>query len=159
MPNRDLQWDDATKLNGGIDASFLKNRMSLTLDGFYDYRYNMLTTLSSSVPLTVGAALPSQNFRTVAAFGTEISLGWTDRINKDWSYKVRGFFSWSDNKQIKVDYDQGLKGTYLDPSGRSTDMGFLGLKSMGILRTQADLDALLEKIQPIPFMVKNLRWV
>ncbi|PAC28888.1 TonB-dependent receptor [Flectobacillus sp. BAB-3569] len=145
MPNRDLQWDDATKLNGGIDASFLKNRMSLTLDGFYDYRYNMLTTLTSSVPLTVGAALPSQNFGTVAAFGTEISLGWTDRINKDWSYKVRGFFSWSDNKQIKVDYDQGLKGTYRDPNGRSTDMGFLGLKSMGILRTQADLDALLEK--------------
>jgi hypothetical protein len=44
MPNRDVSWDDDTKLNGGIDASFLRNRLNLTIDGFYDHRYNMLTT-------------------------------------------------------------------------------------------------------------------
>jgi hypothetical protein len=49
--------------------------------------------------------------------------------------------SWSDNKQVKVDFDKGLTGTFRDPSGRSTDMGVLGLKSMGMLRTQADVDA------------------
>ncbi|MDI9861149.1 SusC/RagA family TonB-linked outer membrane protein [Flectobacillus roseus] len=145
MPNRDVSWDDDTKLNGGIDASFLRNRLNLTIDGFYDHRYNMLTSLTSSVPLTVGAALPSENFATVDGFGTEISLGWTNKINQDWSYKVRGFMSWSDNKQVKVDFDKGLTGTFRDPSGRSTDMGVLGLKSMGMLRTQADVDALLAK--------------
>lgn len=145
MPNRDISWDDDTKLNGGIDASFLRNRLNLTIDGFYDHRYNMLTSLTSSVPLTVGAALPSENFATVDGFGTEISLGWTNKISQDWSYKVRGFMSWSDNKQVKVDFDKGLTGTFRDPSGRSTDMGALGLKSMGMLRTQADVDALLAK--------------
>ena len=145
MPNRDVSWDDDTKLNGGIDASFLRNRLNLTIDGFYDHRYNMLSSLVSSVPLTVGATLPSENFSTVDGFGTEISLGWTNKINQDWSYKVRGFMSWSDNKQVKVDFDKGLTGTFRDPSGRSTDMGVLGLKSMGMLRTQADVDALLAK--------------
>ncbi|MEA5257823.1 TonB-dependent receptor [Arcicella aquatica] len=145
IPNPDVQWDSDTKLNAGIDANFLNNRLSFGLDAFYDHRYNMLVTLASSVPLTVGAALPSENFATIDGFGTEISLGWASKINKDWSYKVRGFFSWSDNKQIKVDYDKGLTGTYLDPTGKSTDMGFLGLRSAGMIRTQADLDALLAK--------------
>lgn len=145
MPNTDIHWDDDTKINAGIDAAFFNNRLSVTLDGFYDHRYNMLTSLTSSVPLNVGATLPSENFATVDGFGTEISVGWSSKITKDWSYKVRGFFAWSDNKQVQVDYDKGLKGTYLDPTGQSTDRGVLGLKCAGMLRTQEDVDALLAK--------------
>lgn len=161
MPNRDVRWDSDTKLNAGIDANFLQNRLSLGIDAFYDHRYDMLVTLASSVPLTVGATLPSENFATVDGFGTEVSLGWTSKINKDWSYKVRGFFAWSDNKQVKVDFDKGLTGTYLDPTGRSTDQGVLGYKYLGMLRTQADVDALLAKypnytidgVKPLPGML------
>ncbi|MEA5404846.1 TonB-dependent receptor [Arcicella sp. DC2W] len=161
MPNREVRWDSDTKLNAGIDANFLQNRLSLGIDAFYDHRYDMLVTLASSVPLTVGAALPSENFATVDGFGTEVSLGWTSKINKDWSYKVRGFFAWSDNKQVKVDFDKGLTGTYQDPTGRSTDMGLLGYKCLGMLRTQADVDALLAKypnytidgVKPLPGML------
>ncbi|MBB6003761.1 TonB-dependent receptor [Arcicella rosea] len=161
MPNRDVRWDSDTKLNAGIDANFLQNRLSLGIDAFYDHRYNMLFTLVSSVPLTVGATLPSENFATVDGFGTEVSLGWTSKINKDWSYKVRGFFAWSDNKQVKVDLDKGLTGTYLDPTGRSTDQGVLAYKYLGMLRTQADVDALLAKypnytidgVKPLPGML------
>lgn len=161
MPNRAVRWDSDTKLNAGIDASFLQNRLSFGFDAFYDHRYDMLVTLASSVPLTVGATLPSENFATVDGFGTELSLGWTSKITKDWSYKVRGFFAWSDNKQVKVDFDKGLTGTYLDPTGKSTDQGVLGYKSLGMLRTQADVDALLAKypnytidgVKPLPGML------
>ncbi|MEA5426727.1 SusC/RagA family TonB-linked outer membrane protein [Arcicella lustrica] len=145
IPNPEVRWDSDTKLNAGIDANFLQNRLSLGIDAFYDHRYDMLVTLASSVPLTVGAALPSENFATIDGFGTEVSLGWSSKINKDWSYKVRGFFAWNDNKQVKVDFDKGLTGTYLDPTGKSTDMGLLGYKCLGMLRTQADVDALLAK--------------
>ncbi|QIP13621.1 TonB-dependent receptor [Spirosoma aureum] len=145
MANRQARWDDNTKYNVGIDAQFLKNRLSVTLDAFYDHRYNMLTTLSSSVPLLVGATLPSENYATVNGFGTEISLGWNDKIGSDWSYKVNTFFTWNDNKQVLVDVDRGKIGTYLDPTGKSNDMGVLGYHYLGMFRTQQDVDQYLEK--------------
>ena len=46
-----VRWDNNEKYNAGIDARFLNNRLSLTADGFYDHRYNLLTNISSSVPL------------------------------------------------------------------------------------------------------------
>ena len=145
MANESLRWDDNTKLNAGIDAGFFGNKLNLSVDAFFDKRYNMLTSITSSVPLTVGATLPSENFATINSFGTEISLGWSNKINNDWSYKINGFLSWSDNKQVKVDFDKGLKGTIYDPTNQSTDQGVLGLRSLGILRTQAEVDALLAK--------------
>ncbi|UFH52678.1 TonB-dependent receptor [Spirosoma sp. KNUC1025] len=145
MANRLARWDNNTKYNIGLDAQFLKNRLSVTLDAFYDHRYNMLTSLTSSVPLLVGANLPSENYATINGFGTELSVGWSDKIGSDWSYKVNTFFTWNDNKQILVDVDKGKIGTYLDPTGRSSDMGVLGYHYLGMFRTQQDVDQYLEK--------------
>ncbi|MDF7816408.1 TonB-dependent receptor [Runella sp. MFBS21] len=145
MSNRQARWDNNTKYNFGIDAQFLKNRLSFGFDAFYDHRYNMLTALTSSVPLLVGATLPSENYASVDGFGYEISLGWSNKINSDWSYKINTFLSWSDNKQLKVDVDKGKLGTYEDPIGKSTDMGVQGYHYLGMFRTQQDVDSWLEK--------------
>lgn len=145
MANPNARWDDNTKYNFGIDAQFFNGRLSTNLDGFYDHRYNMLTAISSSVPLTVGASLPSENYASVDGFGGEFSVNWNGSFRKDWSYRIGGFFSWSDNKQIMVDIDKGFVGTYRDPNGRSTDRGILGYRYAGMLRSQADVDALLAK--------------
>jgi len=140
MANRRARWDNNEKYNAGIDARFLNNRLSLTADGFYDHRYNLLTNITSSVPLLVGATLPSENFATVDAFGYELSLGYGDKVNNDLAYRVNTFFTWSDNKQIKVDVDPGKIGQYDDPTGRSSDPGVLGYKYLGMFRTQEDVD-------------------
>ncbi|GAB3577585.1 SusC/RagA family TonB-linked outer membrane protein [Hymenobacter daeguensis] len=140
MANRRVRWDNNEKYNAGIDARFLNDRLSFTADGFYDHRYNLLTNITSSVPLLVGATLPSENFATVDAFGTEVSLGYGDKINNDLAYRVNTFFTWSDNKQIKVDVDPGKIGQYDDPTGKSSDQGILGYKYLGMFRTQADVD-------------------
>ena len=140
LVNPEVRWDDDAKLNFGIDANFLNNRMSFGLDAFLDHRYNMLTSLSASAPLTIGATPPSENYSIMNAFGYEISLGWNQKVNKDLSFKVNTFLSWSDNVQIKTDVSAGLKGTYLDPTGQSTDQGKLALRSLGMFRTQADVD-------------------
>lgn len=145
MSNRQARWDNNTKYNFGIDAQFLKNRLSFGFDAFYDHRYNMLTALTSSVPLLVGATLPSENYASVDGFGYEISLGWSNKITSDWSYKINTFLSWSDNKQLKVDVDKGKLGTYEDPIGKSTDMGVQGYHYLGMFRTQQDVDSWLEK--------------
>ncbi|HEX5655148.1 MAG TPA: SusC/RagA family TonB-linked outer membrane protein [Chitinophagaceae bacterium] len=145
IPNPDVRWDDNLKLNGGIDARFLKNRLSSSLDVFYDHRYNMLTALTASVPILIGSAIASENFSTVNAYGFEFSTGWRDNINKDFTYNINTFFNWSDAKNVKVDVEKGKVGTYEDPTGKSTDMGVQGYHYLGMFRTQADVDNWLSK--------------
>lgn len=145
MPNPYIHWDDDTKLNAGFDARFLKNRLSATVEGFYDHRYNLLTALSASVPLTVGSTIGSENFSTINGYGYEVSLGWKDNLSKDVNYYINGFFNWNDAKAIKVDVNKGLIGTYEDPIGKSTDMGFKGLYYIGMFRSQAEVNDFLAK--------------
>ena len=141
LANRAARWDDDTKYNGGIDAQFFGGRLSFSADYFYDHRYNMLSGLTSSAPLLIGAALPSENYSTIDGFGYELSLGYGDKIVKDLSYRVNTFFSWNDNKQILVDVARGQLGQYDDPTGRSQDMGYLGYHYTGMFRTQEDINA------------------
>ncbi|GEO04424.1 SusC/RagA family TonB-linked outer membrane protein [Adhaeribacter aerolatus] len=144
MPNPEVRWDDVTKINVGIDAGFLENRLSATLDGFHDHRYNMLYTRGASIPLTVGGTMPDENYATVNSFGYEISVGWKDNVGSDFNYYANSFLSWSDNKRILVDYAPGDVGTYLYPINQSTDQGIEGYHYLGMFRTQEDVDRFLE---------------
>lgn len=140
MPNRNVKWDKDDKFNVGIDAKFLNSRLSFSADGFYDRRSNQLANLTSSVSLLVGAITPSENYGKSNSFGYEISTGWKDNIGKDWSYNINSFLSWSDNEVLIGDFPVGDIGTYLDPTGKSTDRGFFGYRYLGIFRTQQQLD-------------------
>jgi hypothetical protein len=141
MANPRARWDDDIKYNAGIDAQFFNGRLSFTLDGYYDHRYNMLTAISSAVPLLVGATLPSENYGSVDGFGYEVSLGYNNRITKDLGFRLNTFFTWNDNKQILVDVERGKLGTYLDPTGQSSDQGVFGYHYAGFLRTDDEAAA------------------
>jgi TonB-linked SusC/RagA family outer membrane protein len=145
IPNPAARWDDDIKVNFGIDAKALNSRLSATVDAFYDHRYNMLTTLNASIPLTVGSNISAENYNTVDAYGYEISLGWNDRIGRDINYYVNGFLSWSDAKAIKVDVQKGIRGTWEDPNGHSLDRGVRGYHYLGMFRTQEEVDAFMSK--------------
>lgn len=145
IANREVHWDNVDKYNIGLDARFFNNRLSISTDAYIDYRSNMLSNLASSPSILIGASLPSENFGKANTFGYELSATWKDNINKDWNYKITANYSWSDNKQIVIDQAKGLNGTYLDGLNKSSDMGFLGYKSLGILRSQAEVNALLAK--------------
>ncbi len=140
LANRAVQWDNVDKYNAGIDARFLNNRLSASFDGFLDKRYNMLSNLTSSPSILIGTAIPSENFGKVNTFGFEASVTWKDNISKNWSYYVTTNFNWMDNKVLVSDFPVGDKGTFKDPTGKSSDMGFYGYHSLGILRTQQDVD-------------------
>ncbi|WP_158827505.1 SusC/RagA family TonB-linked outer membrane protein [Mucilaginibacter lacusdianchii] len=141
LANPNVRWDNANKYNLGLDLQFLKNRLSMSVDGFLDHRYNGLANLTSSTPLVVGANVPTENYAVGDNFGYEISATWRDHIGKDATYYITANFSWSDNKYIKVDQDAGKAGTYLDGINRSSDLGLLGYVYAGFLRTQADVDS------------------
>lgn len=145
LANRDVHWDSQNKYNIGLDARFLKNRLSVTADGYLNKSFNMLSNLTSAPSILIGTPLPSENFGKANTFGYEFSATWKDNFSKDWGYYVTTNFSWSDNKVLVADVPKGNIGTYLDPTGKSSDMGFLGYHSLGMFRSQADIDAYVAK--------------
>ena len=145
LPNYFGRWDDVTKKNIGLDASFLNNRLSAGIDFYHDHGYNLLTTLSASVPLTIGSVMPAENYATINSFGTEILLGWKSQIGKSAGYNVNGFLAWNDDKNLIVDVEPLNVGTWRDPTGRSSDMGVMGYHYLGMFRSQQEVEAYLEK--------------
>ncbi len=136
-------WDHRTETDYGVDMQFLKNRLSVTGDYFWTHGYDLLTTLSGAVPFLIGNTPPAENYGIVDNFGTEITVGWADHINSDWSYNVKVFYSWSDDKNIREDIAPGLIGTAQDRTGKSDDGGVFGFESLGLIRTQAQANQII----------------
>jgi TonB-linked SusC/RagA family outer membrane protein len=143
IPNPIIEWDHQTKTDYGMDMAFLKNRLTVTADYYWNHNYDLLTQLNGAVPLTIGQTTPNENYNIVNTFGYEISATWRDHIGSDWSYNITPFFSWSDDKNIREDIAPGLVGTIQDRTGKSDDGGVLGFEYTNMFRTQAQLSSFM----------------
>ena len=94
--NPNVSWERARKTNIGIETKFLKNKISLTIDGFTEYRDQILWKREDQT-LLVQANLQPTNIGIVTNKGIEIELGFEDSY-KDFKYGIKGNFSYSKNK-------------------------------------------------------------
>lgn len=143
IPNVDVTWNKEFKTSYGVDMAFLKNRLSFSGEYYWNHGTDILTSLSSSVPATIGATTPTENYTNANTFGWEFSVAWRDKIGKDFTYSFSPFYTWMDNKMLKVDQSAAILGTIEDVTNKSSDLGVFGYKSLGIIRTQADADAII----------------
>jgi hypothetical protein len=154
-PNPDIKWDRTTQRNIGVDIGMLRNRLTVTLDGYYNAGRNLITDMSGAlnVPITVGGSFAEQNYGSVNSWGTEISVTWNDKIGRDISYSIGANFGWSNNKVLQsierpFDYESKLNASGVRTIGYSSYGPVWGYRTWkgtstgdGILRTDADLDA------------------
>lgn len=141
-PNRAATWSDELKTNFGMEANFLRERLSFNLESFYNIGTNMLIERTASIPFTVGGTVASENYGEIDFFGYEVGLGWQDQIGQDFSYGIDTRFSWSDNKVIKSNFnEEDILLPWNAKPGQSTDFGVWGYDYLGMFRTQADVDA------------------
>mgnify|MGYP000721312179 CR=1 FL=1 len=81
-PNPDAHWDNTDKFNLGFDLRFLNNRLSATVDVYYDINSDILNQNIGGIigtPIFAGGALTEVNFGRIDAFGSEFSLNWRDK--------------------------------------------------------------------------------
>ncbi|HWK57641.1 MAG TPA: TonB-dependent receptor [Parapedobacter sp.] len=145
LANRAITWEKSLSYNGGIDAQFLDNKFNIKIDGFFRHTYDILGSRQLSIPSTLGATLPDENYQEIDSRGFEIELGYANQAgnsDKSIAYFVRGNFGYATNKVVKLDEAENIR-PYLSKIGRPVN-GILGYVASGILRTQADLDALPE---------------
>jgi TonB-linked SusC/RagA family outer membrane protein len=99
IANEYLQWESITSQGIGLDASFLKQRLTLEADLYDKLTEGILT--SPSIYLTMGTAgAPTQNTSDMRNRGVEITLGWRDKIG-ELNYAVSGNFAYNKNKIVK----------------------------------------------------------
>ena len=141
-PNPEATWSDDFKQNVGLDARFLKSRLSTTVEGFYNKGTNMLIERTGNVPVTVGGSIASENWGKVDFFGYELAVGWDDNVGKDFRYGINTRFSWYDNKVHRLNYNQSDLAYPWNPGpGRSSDNGVWGHDYLGMFKTMDDVNA------------------
>jgi len=158
-----LQWEVVKEFNIGLDFAMFDRRLTGEID-----LYNKLATKALyTIPLPnvgFGNSLLT-NAADVLNRGVEFALGWSEELNKNFRYSIRGNITFNHNevKNIglgKALYDGSLNNGYL---ATITDIGlpigsFYVYKTNGIYQTQAEIDASthLPTTQPGDFRIVDM---
>ena len=149
--NRDITWDKSYKFNFGIDNRFLNNRLSVGLDFYREWNRDMLINILQAVPSTVGTQSAASNNGEIDNWGWELSLGWRDKIGKDFKYNIGINTGYSDNKVLRMDFDQNFYYRQIQRNGR-TDIGTWGMQCIGMFRSFQDIDEYFTKYHITSYM-------
>ena len=93
----DVTWEKATKQNYGIDVTLLNERLSLSVDYFYEKRKDILMK-PDYLPSILGMSLPVVNVGKTQNKGYELQAKWNDKLGKDFRYWINANLSFARNK-------------------------------------------------------------
>lgn len=139
LPNSNLTWEKSNSAGFGVDATLYKN-IRFSFDYWKRQSYDILGSRILAVPNEFGTTLPPENYGKVSSHGIEIELGYNNNIGRNFSYNVKGMFTYAANKVIRKDVAANTQ-DYANPNGKPLNYG-TGYQALGILRTQKDLDNL-----------------
>ena len=142
IPNTEITWEKSLDIDYGFDMQILRNRLSLSVGGFYKHTYDILGDRLDSLPSTFGGTMPKENYATIDTKGFEIELSYKDKIGDDFSYNISGNLGYAVNELITKDEAENIR-PYKSELGYNTDRQ-MGYVATDIIRTQTELDALPE---------------
>lgn len=99
--NPNVTWERAEKYDLGVEAKFISDKLSITMDMFKENRNNILTTLAI-IPDVYGvsaSSVPPANVGKTTNKGYDFTLTWSDHIGK-LGYSLEGDVSYAQNKVL-----------------------------------------------------------
>ncbi len=153
LSNPDIKWEEQVTSNIGIDAKFLDNSLSISMDAFSKKTEDLL--LSAQVSGILGAAAPGSSAPTVNAGtvenrGFEFAVSYNKAVSEDFRFNVSYNFTTLENEVLFVASENGFEqggnfGVGLEPPSRmeaGKPIGyFYGYQTDGIFQNQAEIDA------------------
>ncbi len=118
-----VTWEKATKQNYGIDMNFLKDRLSFSLDYFYERRKDILRK-PDFTPAILGVTLPIINVGETENKGFEVQVKWNDSLNNGLRYWVNGNLSFARNKILFMN-EVAQNESWMYATGRPIDSRFM----------------------------------
>ncbi len=107
IKNPNIGWEKARKIDAGFDAQFMNGLFGLTVDYFHEHRKDILLDINPRTPAYIGARLMPANVGEMKNYGVDIELTHFNKINKDFSYNVKGTFGFARNEVIKYNDAEG----------------------------------------------------
>ena len=138
LPNNDVTWEKENKLDVGIDFGVFNNKLTGTIDYFYNNRYDILTT-RGTVSQIFGQTLPPVNLGKTSNKGFEIELNYRDHIGKDFNYFVKATYSFAKNKVVFRD-EPTYRYAYQQSTGQSINQNLIYKWTGHFFTDQADID-------------------
>ncbi|GAB3512362.1 TonB-dependent receptor [Spirosoma knui] len=143
LGNPDLTWEKSAILNVGADASFLQNKLSLSVDYFNKVTSDILYS-RQDIPLLFGAGFPDYNVAKVRNKGWEVSATYnlnTKAVKQSFSVNL------ADNKNtlLALTYGADQQIANVDAFGFIRKVGqpitqYWGYQTNGYFQNQADVD-------------------
>lgn len=140
--NPNITWEVANTYNIGIETKFLKY-FNFEADFFKTKRNNILATRNAAIPEYAGLTLPDENIGECSNIGTELTLGFTKQLNRDWTIMASGNFTYNHSTIDFIDEPsetlpwQRRTGLSI---GTNEDL-YLMYEADGIFRTKEELDS------------------
>ena len=133
-----MEWETTTKVDLGIDGKLFNNKIDFTVD-FYRNKTTGIFQKRESIPLESGleSTLPYANIGDMSSWGLDGHAAYSQSINKDMDFTVRGNFTLARNR---VDYweQSGVNYPYQSYSG--VPYGVLrGLIALGLFKDEEDI--------------------
>ncbi|MGM9866848.1 MAG: SusC/RagA family TonB-linked outer membrane protein [Lepagella sp.] len=147
--NPDLKWEKTYQTNVGIDASFLRNRLSVSLDYFYKDTKDMLVEKPYIATIGEGGYC-WYNGGEMTNQGFEGQINWRDEAGKGFSYELGLNISVQKNKVTDLldDIYYNYGGGYAEHSLVGQSFGsWMGFKTDGVFHSQAEVDEYCSKYQ------------
>lgn len=138
MAYPDATWEKERATNIGIDASFDMG-LSVQVDVFDKYRYDILATPYSVLPSFVGFKIPNMNIGEVDNKGLEITARFDHSSDAGVNWFVEGNTSFARNR-IVFNSETPKTYAYQERTGHRVDQPFV-LIADGFFMDQADIDS------------------
>ncbi len=148
-PNPYLTWATSATYNVGFDFGVLNNRLSGSFDAFYKTEKDILGSRIVTIPDTYGQSLAPENYAERSWRGVEFNAMWRDKaFGGQLDYSIYGNVGFSKDQWDVLDqtalYSPGGNLEEFSAIGKPLNR-LSGLKTLGIVRTQEQLDELIAK--------------
>ncbi len=138
QPNPYITWETSTKSDIGLDATFFKGLLNLSVDVYKQNRDNILFAPQSSVPVEYGVNLSQVNSARMEGRGIEVSAGTQHRFENGLQVGLTGTFSYNANKLTQI---FETASTYNNPNRRQTGRPYgtvFGYHNLGLFQKSDD---------------------
>lgn len=101
--NTAAQWEQALKMDGGIEMGFFNGDLTFGVDLFKEDRTKMLISVSNNTPIWVGNVSKELNKGAIKKHGLEVEAAYSRKLNAYWRINFGGNFSYNENRILYYD--------------------------------------------------------
>ncbi|WP_316795557.1 SusC/RagA family TonB-linked outer membrane protein [Pedobacter agri] len=154
LANPDITWEKKRTINVGLETSMFDNKLDFSVEVFQNRNYDAFDLGGNNLfPLYFGTAAPVVNYRETYNWGSEFSIGYKAKLATDWNLSASMNFGWGNSVVNRTLYAPGQLINNVAPDWQTqfgTDprvysSSNIGLRSLGMFRTQGEVDSWMAK--------------